>query len=740
MLAAFLLFTAWRPADLIERDAFGVPQILAPTQEEAFFSQGFATAEDRLWQMENSRRLARGKMAEVYGKSRADADREVLRQSYTDEELQRQLDKLSPAVRASYREYARGVNAYIEQATKVGKLPPGYAEFGFAPEPWTEIDSAAITVLLLSQFGRGGAGEVRNLALLTYLQTQPAKDRALDVADDFLWFQDPASPTTIKPEDEGNGRHPELFPLPTRDVTLRHLAALPKYTLFDLLPGLRLLQHEERDMLAETVGAPFKAGSYAIVVGKERSATGRPLLLGAPQMGFTNPSIVHEVSISAPGYKAAGIDIPGVPGIAIGHSDAAAWTLTSGIADTDDVYSFADEGSRYRFGNELKPFELAIRPLKIKGEADARVERKRTMWGTVVASSATAKAVLVRRSSYWMRELESAEALFGIVAARNADEIEKAAARGTMSFNLFYATRDGDIGYRYVGLAPRRRSGYDPRFPAVASPETDWDGFVPFEQMPHVRNPKGGLITNWNNKPVSWWPNLDTPAWGRTFRVEALNRAIPDGKLNPDDLERAAWTIARTEFTAPHFLPAFVKALTPRSDLSGLEADALGYLLGYDGWTLDGSVGASLYYQTLIALREEIFQRHVGNLLSPDTFRQAVQPSLILNALEGQTKFDYLAGRTAGQVILAAYRKAVERLGARGDDPALWGYRPGTIVYEGEPPIPYNDRGTYIQVVEARPTVIGRNVLPPGVAESGPHRLDQVPLARQWTFKPMRIR
>jgi penicillin G amidase len=105
---------------------------------------------------------------------------------------------------------------------------------------------------------------------------------------------------------------------------------------------------------------------------------------------------------------------------------------------------------------------------------------------------------------------------------------------------------------------------------------------VPPGKMPRVINPQSGLITNWNNKPARWWPNSDTPAWGRIFRVEELNRAIPDGKLNAQDLEFAAWTIARYEPTTPHFMPHFRKALAGASP-KGLAAQARPYLLAFDG-------------------------------------------------------------------------------------------------------------------------------------------------------------
>ena len=739
MLSAALVLTLLVQANPIERDAYGVPHIVAKSLEEAFYNAGFAVAEDRLWQMENSRRLARGKMAEVFGKSMVDSDKETVRMGYTDAELQAQLDKMSPKLRTAYREYVRGVNAYIDDATRKDELPKGYAENDFRPEPWTELDSAAITVRLFQLFGRGGAGEVRNLALLTYLQTQPVKAKTLDVIDDFLWLQEPSSPTTVLPEDEdGNGTRPQ-FPSPARMDTEKQLTGLPKYALFDLLPGLRLLQHEDADMLAEMVSAPFKAGSYAVVVGKNRSATGWPLLLGAPQMGFTAPSIVHEMSISFPGFAVVGMDVPGVPGIAIGHTDKIAWTVTSGIADTDDIYSFKDEGSAYVFGNDQKAFETSYVPIKVKGEIDVKVERKRTIWGPVVITSPSAKGVLVRRSSYWGRELESAETFMELASASTADDVEKAADKATMTFNLFYAVITGDIGYRYLGLVPLRPVGIDPRFPLSASAATDWQGFIPSSQMPRVRNPKGGLITNWNNKPAAWWPNYDTPAWGRIFRVDALNGSLPAGPLGVADLETSAWTIARVDPSFRFFKPHLQKALKD-SKLEGIENEAKAYLLAFDGRNFEGSPGASLFAQWLIALREELFTRHVGTLLSPETFRLAIQPSLILNALEVKTKFNYLADRKADEVVVAAFKKAVERQKTRDADPALWGFRPGVIQFPGEAPIPYSDRGTYMQIVEVRHTPRGRNVLPPGVSEDGAHAKDQIPLSRAWTYKPMRFR
>jgi penicillin amidase len=116
-------------------------------------------------------------------------------------------------------------------------------------------------------------------------------------------------------------------------------------------------------------------------------------------------------------------------------------------------------------------------------------------------------------------------------------------------------------------------------------------------------------------------------------------------------------------------------------------------------------------------------------MLTPDVFELAAQPSVMLAALQGKTKFNYLQGRKAEDVVLAALSAAKSGV-----------YHAPTIKVPGEDPIPYSNRGTYIQVIELLPSgPSGRNVFPPGVTASGPHSRDQVNLSRAWLYKPMHL-
>ncbi|MEA2553925.1 MAG: penicillin amidase [Fimbriimonadaceae bacterium] len=727
LLAVALAFQTTPPK--IARDAFGVPQIKAATMSEAFFQEGYATAEARMWQMEYSRRLARGRLAEVFGESYGNADKEVLKISYTDAELNQQYARLNPEVRDAFDSYVRGVNSYLMNAKTGGTLPAGYKDNGFDPVEWTKEDSMAIGVLLFQQFGRFGAGEIRNMALLAYLEGQPnAKDRKLDILGDFIWQNDPKAVPTVYPEDDSVKVKPVIFPPFDRTITDRHLAMLPKLGLFELLPGIRLAEKQESRRVAQLTAVPFKAGSYALIVGSKRSATGHPLLLSGPQMGFTTPSIVHEVALEAPGLRVAGMDVPGVPGVYVGATPYVSWGLTSGVADTDDVFFYKTAASdSYTYGTETRKLEKVERTLKIKGKPDQTVARLNTLHGPVVINSKS--AVFVRRPASYGAELDSLNGVFDLYKAKNADQAEQAMSAATMNFNFFYATADGDVGYRYVGRIPLRAPGIDPRFPTPGDPQFDWRGMVAYDQMPHVRNPKGGLAANWNNKPAAWWPNGDSPVWGRVFRNTEVLAAADKKSLAPSDVEMVPWTIARRNETYRFFAPYWKRAVASGPEFLQAQASA------YDGWAVQGSPASRLYNNWFASLREEIFLKTTGNFIDPQLFALAAQPTVILAALEKRTKVDYMQGRSVDQVARAAWEKALAKL---GPDVSAWRLDVDNIAVTGQAPIPYSNRGTYIQIVQMGPWgAYGRNVLPPGETESGDHAFDQVPLARAWLYKSM---
>lgn len=691
----------------IQRDAYGVPKVLATSVEAAYEGNGYATAQDRLWQLEMNRRVAEGRLAEVLGPSFVSSDKEVLQLGYTHSEIDAQVASLKPGSRSALAAYARGVNRAISEATASNSLPPGYASNGFKPKPWKPYDSAAIAIYTLRLFGRGGAGEIRNLALLQLLAGRPnLKGKLWDVVDDIAWLQDPKAVCTVSAVDDPV-KHRPVFSRPTQDGSIAQLAALPKTSLFELLPGIRISERPISRAVAMDLAAPFETGSYCMVVGRNRSKTQKPLLLSGPQMGHTSPAVIHEIALRAPGLNVTGIDVPGTPGVVIGATPAFAWGLTSGVADVEDVFAFHGAGAdAYTYGGKTLPYTEVRLEVPVKGGPTQTIVQRRTIFGPVVIL--TSGGAFALRSAFRNRELSCIDAFFGLPALKTPASIDGLMSTTSMSFNFFYATSSGHIGYRYCGRVPLRNPAIDPRLPTPATPANDWRGFVPATSMPHVLDPGSGLLVNWNNKPVGWWPNGDTPVWGEVFRNSEILAALGSGKLDSTDLARAVKTIAMRDSDWRFFRPLLGKSFG-----------------SWDGTLTSGSKQPNEWFALERNLRRELFSSAIGNLGSAANFDQAVQATLILHALEGKTKYDYLAGRSRESVTRAALAKV-------GDVDA---YRPGGFQVPGEEPVPYSNRGSYIQLLECKGTRwTMQAILPPGEAESGPHFLDQVPLARRFAF------
>ncbi len=712
MISALLLLGA-RAIDPIVRDDWGIPHIRALTVEQAWFLAGYSTAQDRLWQMETSRRVAEGRMAEAFGPKYADSDSETLKLGYTRAELLTQYQNLSGNARSAIDAYAHGVNSWMIEASRLKKLPAEYASNHLAPAPWEPADSVAIGVSLLQRFGKGASGQLRNLAGVQYLKQQrPLAGHELDVFDDLVPVDETGAPTTVAHEDDS--LNPLRFPIPSRANTEKQLTDLPQIGLLELLPALKLVEHRQSTLVAQSVGAPFKTGSYAMVVSPSRSSTGKAILLSGPQMGFTNPSVLHEIAVSAPGLDATGVDVPGLPGVLVGSTKAFAWGLTTGLADTDDVFVYRRSGATgYLDGTRKREIEDVRFSVAVAGSPSRSVVQHRTVTGPVILETKT--HLFVRRSTYWKREMKAYDALLDLYDAKEPREIEAAIEPAPMSFNFFYATTAGATGYLYTGDVPSRAPGVDPRLPVLASSSTEWRGMIAKARMPRVRNPKSGLLTNWNNRPATWWPNQDSPVWEEIDHVSLIREALDKPILSPEDLRGATESIARHDETWPYFKP-FVDSLNGPPNLKA-----------FDGVRTNGSFPQLAYRLWLDEMRRKLFLPTIGPMLQEEFFRAALPPSFILHALQKKTHFDYLAGRSPTKLISAA---AVVR-----DDIPL--ERPDQIEVSGDAPIPYGNRGTFIQRVELTSPPTIRTVLPPGESAAGVHRTDQAALARRWELKSM---
>ncbi len=699
------------PQGEIVRGPHGVPHVFSDSLEGAFHHAGYAVAQDRLWQMELSRRSARGRLSALVGRSALRSDRDALRFGYTEAEYAQLFSRLSDRTQRLLTSYAGGINAWIEEAAESEKLPLKFQ--GNRPPPWTVADSLAIGVNLVRQFGRGGGGEIRNLLAYTYLNGRLG-DRALDAFQDLFWQNDAASiPTCPVNDDPLKGESP--FKKVSEDVLKEHAGLLPRVNMLELLPAIRISEQAEMKVLAEQMGLPHKWGSYAMVISAARSAIGVPLLLSGPQMGFQSPSVVHQMSISCPEYTAVGMGVPGVPGVLVGHSPTLAWGLTSGVADTDDIFFLKlnpDNPDQYEYQGEWREFDVVEPPIVIRDAEPTTGRREMSAYGPVVLKSVSTGVAYARKSTIWMAETDGLEALLDLPACRTMREVRQVALTINANFNLFAAAADGQIGWFYCGRVPLRPPNVDPRLPAPARHE--WVGIVAADSMPYVVNPGQGWIANWNNKPVAWWPNMDTPVWGRIFRNEILVKQMRDKRrISAQDLERFARRLSTHKIEPDYFVNDLL-GCGQASDASAAQRRALDYLRYWDGDYMEGSVAPVIYDAWFEALQREVFFETYGSFLSPANFQMVVQPTLVWNALRGRTRIAYMNGRDLTEVLWSAFETAVSSLeNGRGPDVAAWRYRAPRINFGDLPDVLYSNRGTYIQVIEMWPEPRGRFVAPP---------------------------
>lgn len=732
----------------IVRDDYGVPHVFADTERGLFYGNGYAVAQDRLMQMEKYRRAARGTLAEVMGKSFVDHDKDVRRNGYTELELELQFRSLAPHNQAVITAYADGVNAWAQKAKAEGKLPGLMTALGLEFAPWKVTDTVAIGAMMARRFGGGGGTQLMVLRL--YKQLQEKHGAAADgMLNDIAWVNDLDAATTIPP---GEGKVGQILPLRRELPTIKRLAQkLDDARLASALEKADWAGAHQDFMRAAGINA--KWGSYCVVIGPQRSASGSAILMGGPQMGFETPQIAHEVHICGAGVNSLGMGFAGVPGVLIGRNERLAWSTTTAVGPVEDIFVETldpKDEHRYRHRGKLVDMEKRVEVIKVRGEQPVELEVYRTVHGPVIEWDVRAGVAYSHAMNYWMREMGVMDSVFGYNRAQNIAEFARAASLGTTAHNWFCATQDGDIGFWHAGKVPRRSNAVDLRLPIPGTGEYDWKGDVPFSEMPQIINPRQGYLCNWNNKPAAWWAPGEASPWGAVFRLRSIKQAI----AKQDLLTLATVRDLEKDFGLNYYFADYFKqylldaAARKRAWQDPRLGAALRYLKAWDNHGVNRSVGMSIFEAWHRAVLKAVFADEFGDLLTSGEIQDRDRgSSLLYRLLRGKRAAlppsrDYFNGADRDQVMLDALKAALEELEKKFGTPQMnrWMHDQGKIKFDPLPWIPFYSRGTYIQIVEcSKPDLVGVNILPPGQSEDpkSPHFGDQRELAGYWMFKDM---
>lgn len=468
----------------------GVPHIFAGSANDAYLALGYVHAQDRLWQMEFTRRLGAGRLAEVIGESGLGPDR-FLRTLGLYRQAEIAAARLSQPALASLEAYAAGVNAWLEHGAS---LPPEFMLLNYRPEPWRVADSIVWGHLLAYQLSGNWHGELYRAGLIRNMRPERVAE---------LWPGDP----------------------PDAPVTL---------------DAARRAARIDIDRLLAAVPAALKShsASNAWVLSAARSTTGAPILANDPHLGFTAPNTWYLARIETPEMTVIGATAPGVPFAILGHNGHVAWGMTSTGGDTQDLFVETvapDDPALYLAPDGPLPFETRVETIRVKGGDDVELPLRRTRHGAVISDVledskgiAGETALIALASASDGPGNRTIEALAAMPHSSNAAEFESNASNFQAPLvNIFFADREGAIGFVTPGLVPVRRSG-DGRYPVDgASGDYDWVGFVPQAEMPRVVNPAAGIAVNANNRLVGPdYPYMITRNWDDPYRAERIHELL----------------------------------------------------------------------------------------------------------------------------------------------------------------------------------------------------------------------
>ncbi|AFY22382.1 penicillin acylase family protein [Pseudomonas sp. UW4] len=642
----------------VRYDERGVPHIRADNETDLYRALGYVHAQDRLFQMEVLRRLARGELAEVLGPKLLDTDKLMrsLRIRERAETYFANLDKQSPSFIAM-QAYLDGINQYQDSHAK----PVEFDVLGIPKRPFTAQDTISIAGYMAYSF----AAAFRTEPLLTFVRDQLGPDY-LSVFD-LDW------------QSKGvlDGTAPSLASADWKD--LNALARLSEQALADN-------------------GLPQFEGSNAWVVAGSRTQSGKPLLAGDPHIRFSAPSVWYEAQLSAPGFELYGHYQALMPFASLGMNNDFGWSIT--MFQNDDLDLIAekvnpDNPNQVWYRGKWVDMVTSEQKIAVKGQEPVTLVLRQSPHGPIV-NDALGSGVGKTPIAMWWAFLESQNPILdGFYQLNRADTLAKARSAAAKiqapGLNVVWANAKGDIGWWAAAQLPKRPEGVRPWFILDGSTaEADKDGFYPFSANPQEENPARGYIVSANFQPVSP-TGMEIPGYyNLADRGQQLNRQLGDKAVkwdleNSQKLQLGTTTAYGPRLLAP-LLPVLREVLSDPAELKLVEQ-----LAQWKGdYPLD-STSATLFNQLLFNLADATMHDELGNdffetLLSTRVIDAAL-PRLAASAdSPWWDNRSTLGKETRADTVKAAWQASLAHLRSTlGADASQWQWGRAHTLTHGHP-------------------------------------------------------
>ncbi len=574
----------------VTRDSHGVPTIDAATLGDLFFAQGYVTAQDRLWQMDIMRRFGSGELSEILGESLLKLDHEQrilgLRAA-----ARKSLQSASPRDRTFFEAYARGVNAYISASGH--KLPVEFRILGYAPKPWLAEDSVVIANGMVKDLNYhyffDALSREKILARL-------GPELTADLYVNRSWHDRP--PTVMREDlkqannDAADSDDDDSEDDPSDNSVTRSAPLATPRSLTEELPV---------------------NGSNDWVVSGAHTVTGKPLLSNDMHLGHQMPNLWYEAHLHAGTLDVAGVTLPGMPYVIVGHNQRIAWGFTNVGPTVTDVYieNFNGQGEYQSPTGWVQP-EHRVEVIHVKGRPDVTLDVKITRHGPIITElvPGETRPLALRWTLYDSLHIP----FFDVNTAQNWQEFRQAFSQlDAPGQNVVYADVDGNIGYQTTGKIPIRAAG-DGSLPVSGADNAhEWTSYIPFEKLPSIYNPPSGIIGTANARITpDNYPNSISMEWEAPWRTARIYHVLESGRQFSAADMLALQTDIHSEaelFAAERFVYAVDHASKPSARVK----QAADLMRSWDG-RMQASSGAPTIAETSIReLRRLLLEPKLGS-------------------------------------------------------------------------------------------------------------------------------
>ncbi|WDP90965.1 MAG: penicillin acylase family protein [Desulfobacter sp.] len=652
----------------IVRDQWGVPHIQARSGEDAYFALGFATAQDRLFQMELQRRLARGELAEILGPKLVDVDKKfrTLLLRRTAETYLAHSQNINPRALAFLDRFLAGINHFIDTAP----LPVEFTLLGTRPRHFTRLDTVSMMGYVAYSFADG----IKRDSLHTILASRLTQ-RDLDLV--FPDYTQDNRVTVMEPEGvPRDGLAAASAPLSPPGPA----AGAGPFEGFT--PAFQALEEK-----ALGISPPF-TGSNSWVLAPSRSKNGHALLANDPHIGIANPGVWYEAHLSYPGYDNYGYHLPLLPFPMLAHNSTKAWAITMFENDDLDLYAetfAAGDPGRVQFKGQWAEVETLEETIKVKGGADVPLTIRITPHGPVISDFLPGYTGRPVSLSWVYHKMENPilDVAFDMGRAKTMAEFRSALSRlAAPGLNISYIDAGGNIGWWAAGRLPVRPAHMTGKeIHDGGSGRDEWAGFLPFEQNPQMENPENGMIITANNlstmAPVGTGGILTGYFRPSDRAARIYQRLSRQEKWDMDGLKQIQTDTLL--HSGRSMADAAIKVLElKKKEFSGPQALALEALQEWDGFMETDSRGGSVFQFTLYHILKQALEPAMGTenftayLNQVDHWNFLKQFFRTRQTIAGTSG---LAGSTYEEIVLAGFKNGVNELVEKyGNTPDQWNW------------------------------------------------------------------